>query len=194
MGDFPPISTLIPDLRAGDNESWNRVVEKFRPALVSRARYLLANSKLKQRLDADDLVNLTFEKAWKNHQQLLGESTKQVAGWFLRIQKNAFIDQCRPQHREESHSSWYAFAANSSTGSKRVLREEQEHALHACLTEIKPEYVEVVSMRHFEGLKYREIAETLGVTEGTIVGRHRQGLKELEALLHARGFTGSTLR
>ena len=93
--DFPPITTLIPDLKEGDENSWTSLVELFTPGLAGKAHVLLRSSKLSAKLTPDDLLSETFAKAWKHHRLIRGQSTFQVAKWLLTIMTNSFRDHYR---------------------------------------------------------------------------------------------------
>ena len=93
--DFPPITTLIPDLKEGDETSWTSLVELFTPGLEGKAHVLLRNSKLNGKLAPEDLLSETFTKAWKHHRLIRGQSTFQVAKWLLTIMTNSFRDHYR---------------------------------------------------------------------------------------------------
>ena len=78
---YPPITTLIPDLKSGDEDSWNSLVELFTPGLTGKAIILLRDSKLGSRLSPDDLVNETFAKSWKRQVASSKSERSNAAKW-----------------------------------------------------------------------------------------------------------------
>ena len=183
--DFPTISYLIPGLKGGDAESWNELVQLFTPGMVGKARQLLRNSKITRRLDAEELTNLAFAKAWEKHEQLMAQSTPQVAGYLLTTLKRTFLNQCRPKNLEQSSPTWFAPPTEDQTPSGVLMSEEEEIRLHACLVELKPKHREILVMRHMQGMKFKDIAEKLGITTGAVAGAARDGLKRLTELLQS---------
>ncbi len=57
------------------------------------------------------------------------------------------------------------------------------------LLRLKPLYREVVVLRHYEELKFHEIAELLGIPRGTVASRMAAALKMLGDQLHEPGVT-----
>ena len=151
----------------------------FQPGLNAKSRQLLHNSKLARRVDAEELTNMAFAKAWEKHSTLASQSTKQVAGFLLTTLRNCFVDMCRPMNLEQSSPTWFTPAAEDQSPSAMIISEEQERRLHATLAELPERYRKVLIMRHMHGMKYREIAESLETTTGAIAGAARDGLKLL---------------
>lgn len=184
--EFPTISYLITGLKDGDAESWNELVALFTPGLLGKAKQLLRNSKkVNRRLDAEELVNLTFAQAWEKHEKLMAQSTPQVAGFLLTSLRYMFLNQCRPKNLEESSPSWFAPAGENQTPSELLMSEEEEVRLHACLVELKPTHRKVLVMRHMQGMKFKEIADELNMTPSAVAGVARDGLKRLTQLIQA---------
>jgi RNA polymerase sigma-70 factor (ECF subfamily) len=67
---------------------------------------------------------------------------------------------------------------------------ERHAALHGALEEIPAEQREVLILKEFEGLKFREIAEILGCPESTVKSRMYYGLSGLKTVLARRGIAG----
>lgn len=183
MADFPSISVIIPDLKNGDADSWGELVKAFEPGLLGKARGLLKNSGIERHVSPEDLVSTTFLKAWKSceggQSDLRAETTRQFAAFILKIIQRVFIDQCRPRNLARSCPSWFAPSAGGQSPSEVMMSEEEEARLHAHLAELPERQRVVMVMRHFDGMKYREIAEALETTPGTIAGLARDGLQNL---------------
>jgi RNA polymerase sigma-70 factor (ECF subfamily) len=67
-----------------------------------------------------------------------------------------------------------------------LSRQEQDRLLHEAVAELDPMYREVIALRIFEGLAFKEIAEIAGVGESTIKSRMRYALAYLERALRGR--------
>ena len=179
--EFPPITWLIPDLKTGDEESWNRLVGLFTPGLTGKAFVLLRNSKLHHKLTPEDLVNEVFAKAWRHHQLIRGQSTFQVAKWLLTILTNSFRDHCRRGGLpEEASPSWEIPEEVSPQGSP-LEDFEQEVQLHAALAELPPEDREILVLKYWRGLTHEQIADQVGGTSKASITRR---LQRLLPLLH----------
>jgi RNA polymerase sigma-70 factor (ECF subfamily) len=62
---------------------------------------------------------------------------------------------------------------------------ERHRAVRAALSELAEHYREVVVLRHYEGLKFAEIAEALDIPVGTVKSRMMEALKQLNTRLTA---------
>lgn len=173
---FPSISALIPELKSGDQDAWNRLCDKFQTGLSSKTRYLFRSRMLTKKFSPDDLVQETFLKAWKRHASFRGETTSQFAQWMLTILRNTFADWCRDLPRELTVGTWVEFGVDEDTPSSVSISLEQEGELHACLAELDSKYQVVLMLRHFEGLKFSEIAERLELNINTVASLYRRGL------------------
>jgi len=186
--EFPTISWLITGLKDGNAESWNELVALFTPGLLGKAKQLLNNSKkVNRRIDAEDLVNLTFAQAWEKHEKLMAQSTPQVAAFLLTALRYTFLNQCRSKNLEQSSPSWFAPTGENETPSVMLMSEEEEIKLHACLVELKPTHRKILVMRHMQGMKFKEIAEELEMTTSAVAGAARDGLKRLTSLYQSDG-------
>ncbi len=72
----------------------------------------------------------------------------------------------------------------------RAMKKERAEAVRAALAELPEQYRSVVVLRHYEGLKFREIAEVLDIPEGTVKSRMAEALTRLARLLQPFGEGG----
>jgi RNA polymerase sigma-70 factor (ECF subfamily) len=135
----------------------------------------------------------------------LQESTR-FKSWLYTIA----VNYCREESRKTKNNKWVAFDSvlnveaeesprweGSSSRHDDPERKYQQHELsdilQKCLMELSPEQREVVIMKEFEGLKFREIAEVLNVSENTVKSRMYYGLDGLKKILEKRKITKDTL-
>ena len=72
-------------------------------------------------------------------------------------------------------------------------RTELADILQAALSELNVEQREVVIMKEYEGLKFREIAEVLNISENTVKSRMYYGLDGLRKILDRKNITKDTI-
>lgn len=183
LDPFPSVSLLIPKLKTGDEIAWNNLFEKFRDGLTYKTQFMLKHASLKKKCSADDLVQETYMKAWKAHGSFNGKTTPQLASWLITILRNTFYDMCRSMPPEMNQGTWFEFSGSGKTPSTVLVSQETEANLHACLTFLNPVSRRILMLRHFEGLKFVEIAERTGINANTVVSLHRRGMTKLTALL-----------
>lgn len=184
--EYPHITELIPNLRDGDRDSWDELVSLFRPALTGKAVALLRSSKLQRQLSPDDLVGITFAKAWNGHEAMRGQSTYQVAKWLLTIMLNAFRDACRKNRLpEESKASWVLPEDLTNAPTDEVEAVEEEVKLHAKIAELEPEDREVIVLRFWHNLTHQEIADRKGKSKAAIVRQLQRIIPRLNRAMRA---------
>ena len=64
-----------------------------------------------------------------------------------------------------------------------LLRREQGQLVRDAIGQLSESYRSVVILRHYENLKFREIAEVLGIPEGTVKSRMAEALTQLHRIL-----------
>lgn len=178
--EFPPITTLIPDLKDGDETSWNSLVKLFTPSLSGKAFVLLRESKLRNKLAPEDLVNETLIKAWKHHRLIRGQSTFQIAKWLLTIMVNSFRDHCRKGGLpEEKAPEWESPVDRAASPASDAEEFEQEVRLHAVIAELDDGDREVLLLKYWHGLTHEQIAERIGTSKASVTRRVQKLLPQL---------------
>lgn len=89
----------------------------------------------------------------------------------------------------EVSPQWEQSTVQSDNPEQMVKRQELADMLQDCLLELSPEQREVVIMKEFEGMKFREIAETLNISENTAKSRLYYGLTALRKILKKKNIT-----
>jgi len=166
----------------------------FLDALYNTAYRMTRNAE-----DAEDLVQETYFKAYKNFDKF--ESGTNLKAWLFKIMKNTFINgyrkkQLAPPQSDfaEIEESFESQVSDEATGQiknpeaellENVLDEDVQRALDA----LPQDYRMVVLLADLEGFSYREISEILEIPQGTVMSRLYRGRRLLEdALLrYARG-------
>ncbi len=106
--------------------------------------------------------------------------------------RSVSLNDLRPGEREESYR-WEASSSRSENPEKQLRQSELSDLLQQCLMELSDEQREVVIMKEYEGLKFREIAEALNVSENTVKSRMYYGLDGLKRILENRNITKETI-
>ena len=93
-----------------------------------------------------------------------------------------------PGEGEESYR-WEESHHRNENPERQLRHSELSDLLQACLMELSHEQREVVIMKEYEGLKFREIAEALNISENTAKSRMYYGLDGLKKILEQKKIT-----
>jgi RNA polymerase sigma-70 factor (ECF subfamily) len=113
----------------------------------------------------------------------------------LRKQKSVrsvSLHELNPGDAEDSQH-WEASGARHENPEKVFRQNELAELLHECLLQLSVEQREVVIMKEYEGLKFREIAEALNVSENTVKSRMYYGLEALKRMLERKKITKESI-
>ena len=102
------------------------------------------------------------------------------------------LDDLKPGEGEKSYR-WEESHHRRENPDRQLRHGELSDLLQQCLMELSVEQREVVIMKEYEGLKFREIAETLNVSENTVKSRMYYGLDGLKKILERRNITKETI-
>ena len=152
--------------RGGDSEAFRTLVERH-----SRAVYRLAHRMTGNPSDAEDVVQETFLKAYRQLGRF--ESRANFSTWLHRIAVNCSIDLIRSRpHREASHDAadletmGSADAGDESrqhTPERLMLSTEVQDRINTAMSALSHRERAAFVLRHFEGNSIEDISQSLGL-------------------------------
>jgi RNA polymerase sigma-70 factor (ECF subfamily) len=178
---------LVRRARAGDQDAFGEIVRAYQ-----RKVYGVALRMTRRHEVADDIAQETFIRAYRNLGRF--ELGRPLAPWLTKIATNLAINHLTGVARREQ--SLYTEGQpegpqkTSSSGTTdcdplSVLESrDRMAALERAMDQLSPEHRAVLILKVDEGMRYQEIAETLEISQGTVMSRlfrARQKLKELLA-------------
>jgi len=135
----------------------------------------------RQRAQAADLVQDTFERAWRNFETLLSDDCARA--WLIRIMRNTWIDLVRKRRPEVSIEAVNEVAEDSQPEQspwERVTLDD----IRSAIERLEEPFRSVAVLHDIDGLTYREIAVRLAIpypTAATRLHRARARVRELLA-------------
>lgn len=93
---------------------------------------------------------------------------------------------------DERSQNWEAAQERNENPEKALGQVELSDLLQGCLMQLSDEQREVVIMKEYEGLKFREIAEALNISENTVKSRMYYGLEALKRMLERKKINKET--
>ena len=184
---------LVRAVQSGDTDSLGVLVARWEQPLFRFVYRLMPRQE-----DARDVCQETFLRILKKANRFRAGS--RFSTWMYQIALNLCRDRARRARR------WNLVIAETSELPERdagplardpaaedPARAAERHELHAAvarvLAQLPPEQREVLVLKEFEGLKFREIAQILDCPESTVKSRMYYGLNGLRKALAGRGIT-----
>ena len=188
--------TLILQCRAGDQAAFGVLVKRYQ-----QKAYGIALSMLR---DADDAMDVTQEAFIKVHRYLDNfKGSSSFYTWLYRITVNLCIDHIRKNKKAPTVEYEDAMDHDEAQGGellpstmdmdpgRNLDRRELREMIDRALETLSPTHRAVILMREVEGLSYREMAEVMEVSMGTIMSRLFHARRRMQvALLEQRDETG----
>ncbi|HEU4389025.1 MAG TPA: sigma-70 family RNA polymerase sigma factor [Blastocatellia bacterium] len=174
---------VIEACRNGDLAAFQTLFETYKDRVYSMALHFCGNEAM-----AKDVTQQVFLKLFTRMKQFRQESG--FTTWLYRIVANACIDEQRARKRIVPLDPEGETRVLASTDSveENYLRRQLSDSVRAAIAELKPKLRMPMLLKYIEGLSYEEIAETLGVSMGTVASRLNRGHKILAVkLAHLRG-------
>ena len=169
----------------GNNEAFDLLLSRNQNKLFSYILFVVRNRDL-----ADDLFQETFVKVITKLHQGKYTTSGQFSAWVMRIAHNAIMDWYREQ---KSSKVIDATKDNdlSNVGSNELLDENIEalYVRHQVMNDVTKmmnllptTQREVIYMRFYQNMSFKEIAETTGVSINTSLGRMRYAVLNLRRM------------
>jgi RNA polymerase sigma-70 factor, ECF subfamily len=168
----------------GDADAFGELVRRW-----ERRIFALSYGMLGREEDARDATQETFIAAFRNLRGFRGEA--KVSSWLHRIAVNQCITrQRRAKVRsetaldDEQEKNAGSFATSSALSPSRVVEKKQvTRAVRRAVNSLPVELRQVIVMKEFEELTFKEIAETLDLPLSTVKSRLYTALKQLQMRL-----------
>jgi RNA polymerase sigma-70 factor (ECF subfamily) len=186
---------LLDRARAGERDALGQLLELYHGYLVLLARVQVSR-RLQGKIDAADIVQETFLKAYRHFAQFRGTTEPELLAWLRQVLANTIANLVRHYHGTQrrnlglerqlaaelggsSQALDQALLARQSTPSQRAARREQAVLLAEALERLPDDYREAVILRHLEGLSFPEVARRMGRTVDSVKKLWARGLGQL---------------
>ena len=169
---------LLARAREGNLFAFEEIVKRYQRRVYATAMRIVRRHDV-----ADDVVQEAFLRA---HQALARfDLTRPFGPWICRIAANLAVNHVRsPIAREQGLPETYAEAPAPSPGALAgVLDGEASRELAHALESLSAEQRAVFSLRVFEELSYKEIADALEISIGTVMSRLSRARERLRVAL-----------
>ena len=171
----------------GDNRAFDLLLSHNQTKLFSYILFVVRNRDV-----ADDIFQETFVKIITKLQQGKYTPSGKFSAWIMRIAHNVIMDWYRAQKADKVVDSTKENDLSNISGSEVVIGNiENQFISSQTLEDINKmmEHLpttqrEVVFMRYYQEMSFKEIAETTGVSINTSLGRMRYAILNLRKMVH----------
>ena len=180
-----PDALLVDKYVAGNEDALAILVNRHQSKI-----YGYIYSKVSNRDITEDIFQETFFKVIHTlkSKKYYNEEGKFLS-WVLRIASNLIIDKFRndkkmPLDRDtDDLSVFYRISDNSLNVEKRLIKDQINIDLKAIIEKLPHDQKEVIMMRYFLDMSFKEIADFTGVSVNTTLGRMRYAITNLRKVI-----------
>jgi len=179
-----PDALLVKKYVAGDESALATLINRHQSKI-----YGFIFSKIADRDLTDDIFQDTFIKVIKTLKSNSYNEEGKFLPWVMRIAHNLVIDHFRrnkkmPMFREtEEFSIFSIMTDHSQTIENKMISDQVEKDLKKLIEELPEDQKEVLVMRIYQDLSFKEISELTGVSINTALGRMRYALMNLRKVI-----------
>ena len=179
-----PDALLVKNYVAGDENALGTLISRHQSKI-----YGFIYSKVTDRDISDDIFQDTFIKVIKTLKSNSYNEEGKFLPWVMRIAHNLIVDHFRrnkkmPMFRETEEFSIFSIMSDDSQNIEgRMITTQVEDDLKRLIQELPKDQKEVLEMRIYQDLSFKEISEITGVSINTALGRMRYALMNLRKVI-----------
>ena len=171
---------LLEDLQSKDGReaAFRELLLQYQERLYWQIRNIVKNHE-----DADDVLQNTFIKIYKNLHQFKGDS--QLFSWMYRIATNeaiSFLNR-RAKILQITSEELQQQIVDNLESDVYFEGDEIQLQLQKAIATLPEKQQQVFNMKYFQELKYREISDILGTSEGALKASYHIAVKKIEDFL-----------
>ncbi len=177
-------AVLIKKYIGGSEEALSLLIDRHQQRI-----YSFIYSKVYSKDIAEDIFQDTFIKVIRTFKKGAYNEEGKFLPWVMRIAHNLVIDHFRRNKRLpkfEHNGDFNIFTVLSDSelnAEKQLIRQQTESDLQQLIQQLPKDQLEVLMMRMYQDMSFKEIAEKTGVSINTSLGRMRYALINLRKLI-----------
>jgi RNA polymerase sigma-70 factor (ECF subfamily) len=178
---------LVSAFLKGREDALHQLIQRHKRKVFTGIFMLVKDREL-----ADDLFQETFIKVINKLRSGHYNEEGKFISWVQRIAHNLVIDHFRNQkrmpmvHENDEYSIFDSLPLIDNNAEDRLIKEQVEEQVRLLIEELPFDQREVVVMRHYGNMSFKEIAESTNVSINTSLGRMRYALINLRKLIQSR--------
>jgi len=175
---------LVKAFNEGNNRALEILIDRYKDKLFSTILFLVKDKYL-----AEDLFQDTFIKIIDTIRNNRYTEEGKFLPWAMRIAHNLCVDHFRKAKRKpavitsDDVNFFEVYSFNEETTDKKLIQDQTNVWVRKVLNRLPEEQREVVVLRHFGDLSFKEISEITNSSLNTCLGRMRYGLINIRRLV-----------
>jgi len=175
---------LVSSYISGDEKSLEKLISKHKSKIFN-----FIFSKVLDRDTAEDIFQETFIKVIKTLKNGVYNEEGKFLSWVMRISHNLIIDHFRKSNRmpkfeaSDDYDVFQFITDNSPNVESNLIKDQVVNDLQNLITELPEDQKEVLKMRLYRDMSFKEIAEITGVSINTALGRMRYAIINLRKMI-----------
>lgn len=177
-------ATLVSNYINGDENALSLLIVRHKQRI-----YSFVYSKVYDRDIAEDIFQDTFIKVINTLKKGKYNEEGKFLPWVMRIAHNLVIDHFRRNNRMPKFDNGGEFSIfsilsdDSLNAEKQIIKDQVESDVRKLIEELPEDQKEVLLMRVYKDMSFKEIAERTGVSINTALGRMRYALINLRKVI-----------
>lgn len=177
-------SQLVALYKKGNEEAFEKLVNRHKAKIYTAILLIV-----KDRYTAEDLMQETFIKVVNTIKSGRYNEEGKFLPWVMRIAHNLSIDHFRKNRRyptvimEDGSNVFNTLSFSEDSAESVQIRKDTHSLLKQFIRELPDAQREVLIMRHYMDMSFKEIADNTGVSINTALGRMRYALINLRKMM-----------
>ena len=177
-------AALVQDYINGNERALEMLIKRHKLRI-----YNFIYSKVFDRDTAEDIFQETFIKVIKTLKRGVYNEEGKFLPWVMRIAHNLVIDFFRKNNRiptfdnSEEFDIFQLISDGNPTAEKTMIQEQVVEDLQNLIYQLPNDQKDVLTMRLYKDMSFKEIAESTGVSINTALGRMRYAIINLRKLI-----------
>ena len=176
-----PASQLVHRARQGDHAAAGQLIDLLHAPIYAYLRRLTGDV-----VDAEDLTQQTFTRAWQSLDRFAGRST--VAAWLHGIAYHVFADWLRRRRPTETRAEdWWAACPDPFEPFAALADRDVALAVWRAADRLPEDLRQTVHLHYYQELTLQETADALGIAVSTVKHRLQNAVGQLQKQLAEPG-------
>ena len=175
---------LIQSFQGGNTRAFDALIDRYQEKIFNTILFMVKDSYL-----AEDLIQEIFIKIIDNLKQRKYAEEGKFLPWAMRIAHNLCVDHFRRVKRtptiktSDNHDIFEVLNFSTENAEEKMMKNQSYDRIRRMLDLLPEEQREVIILRHYADLSFKEIASLTNCSINTALGRMRYGLINMRKMM-----------